>query len=156
MDIKINGKTLLLGLFVMGSFSFGEYVSIINGGNFISMAAEPDVEEPPVIVGIVVLDRVETATGGYTLWSDGYKEVWGRYNKGSSLLSSDTITISLPISFDVPSNAVGNLNVMSRTFSGVSTVHITSIGSSSFVVQPDQSYSGNLDTGSFMWELNGF
>lgn len=93
MEIKINGKTLLLGLALTGAFTFGEYVSIISGGGYISQAAIPEEN------GSYVTESGETATGGYKVWSDGLKEEWGMTNE------------NVTISFKNPYTKINTVNI---------------------------------------------
>lgn len=150
MEIKINGKTLLLGLALTAAFTFGEYVSIISGGGYISQAAIPEDGS------VEVVERKETATGGYTIWSDGYKEAWGQFEKGSSLSNVEEIVINLPFTFDSPNKAYANANIKGRIGSGDSTVNVGTITTTTASFLPDGSHSGTLAATGITWTVKGY
>lgn len=89
MEIKINGKAFLLGIMMLTSYTFADYVVTIKDGY--SVLSNEDGSNAPYVV-----KSQKTATGGYTEWSNGYKEAWGSANDGD--------LVTFPVSFSNTSN----------------------------------------------------
>lgn len=92
MDIRINGKTLLLGFAIATSYAFADYVVTIEPKGYVVI--DNDGSNAPYII-----DSGQTDNGGYIEWSNGYKEAWGNVN--------DEDIVTFPVTF----NNVNTLNI---------------------------------------------
>lgn len=147
MRIELNGKALLsIGLLSTG-LAFGEYVSIINSDGYTTIENESVLQ---------VIERKETSTGGYTIWSDGYKEAWGQYEKGSNLSNGEEIIINLPFILDSPNKTYYNANIIGRQASGAATINVGGITSTTASFLPDGSHSGTLFATGITWTVKGY
>lgn len=73
---------------------------------------------------IKVVERVQTSTGGYTKWSDGFIEQWGRKNAGESAVIfyvpfTDVNSISFVIQEYARSDQYGRQPLELPTVTGV-------------------------------------
>lgn len=150
MDLKINGKALLLGIFLTTSYTFADYVATIAGGYSSIQDDEPRLDAP------YITKSSQSSDGGYNEWSNGYKEAWGQYNKGSVLINTDVININLPFTLSKPNSAYVNANIIGRVGGGDSTINIHTIGANSLSFAPDGSHTGTLAAQSFTWTVKGF
>lgn len=145
---KFKNKQLFLSFLILsGGFAFAEYVSVIDSKSSYSINE---------VNSISIVERKETATGSYTIWSDGYKEAYGQYEKGSALNNTDLIIINLPIILDKPEKSYINANIIGRIGGGDSTINIDTINSNNIVFAPDGSHTGTLNATRFTWSVKGY
>lgn len=129
MNKKI--KTLLLTLSLVGTTAYAESPTIV--------------------------ERKSTETGGYEIWSDGYKEAWGQYTKSTGVLNNlDEIVINLPFTLTNPSNAYVDGNITHRVGNSAATLNVIGISSTTVTYGPDRANTGNLDGSTFTWTVKGF
>lgn len=84
-----------------------EYVSIINSDS--KYVSVPYEEKQPIETKPIVVERTRTATGGYTIWSDGYIEQWGRKSAGEDqVVFPISFTDVNSISFVIQEYAIGD------------------------------------------------
>lgn len=145
---KLKNKHLFLSFLILsGGFAFAEYVSVIDSKSSYSINEANSLS---------IVERKETATGGYTIWSDGYKEAYGQYEKGSSLMNTDLISISLPFTLNKPEKSYVNANIIGRVGGGDSTINIDEINNNNIIFAPDGSHTGTLTATRFTWTVKGY
>jgi hypothetical protein len=109
MDIRINGKTLILGALLATTYTFAEYVSTINGEYTSALLSSPSADAPYII------ESSKTANGGYVKWSNGYIKQWGKSAEGSGLIFpqpfSDQSTVSVVANIGAMGAAANSVSV---------------------------------------------
>lgn len=147
-------KRIILSTLLLSTSVFAASYNVIISGNYKIHTQGGETPDPSP--AITVLERKSTASGGYTIWSDGYKEAWGQYNKGSALKNTDVINVSLPFSFNKPAVAYAKGNILARESSGIGTFSVLDVQANAISFGGDASDTGTLKTTSFTWYASGY
>lgn len=138
MEIKLNGKALLLGIVMATSYAFADYVVTVQKGYNV-VTQDDDRNNAPYVV-----KSTSTSNGGYTEWSNCYKEAWGSAN--------DTDIVNYPVNF----SSLNTINIQLTRHSETGDLNAIAYARDITTTQFQVYVNGGPSSDPVYWSVKGF